>query len=274
YNVTQDALRVVVQLIADFLGTPVGVLGQRNGQDVVQVGVRARLQLLLQGEHVVLVVVGGVQGGRSRRWNPGGVGTGLHVTDLLLQHGCHQVRHGPHAFTDLCLAGQAGGQTNVHVPVFVGGNPLLATHGGLAHHRTGFHGRMDFVTGTVEEAGIDEHHTLFGGSDTGFQVDGGAALFVHDAHFQGIALHAQHVFDTGKQLVGEGDLFRSVHLRLDDVHAAFAAVGTAGVAVQVVQGNQAGEQPVHDAFGQLVALLVENRRVGHQVANITHKQQG
>src|SRR5690606_25118718 len=59
----------------------------------------------------------------------------------------------------------------------------------------------------------------------------------------------------------------------DDIHTAGTAVGAGGIAFQVVQGNQAGEQAIHDAFGQLVALFVQNRRVGHQVANVAHKQQ-
>ena len=31
-------------------------------------------------------------------------------------------------------------------------------HVGLADHRAGFHGGVDFIAGTVEEAGIDEEH--------------------------------------------------------------------------------------------------------------------
>src|SRR5690554_1013465 len=273
YNVPQDALGVVVQLVADFFFAPVGVLGQRNGQDVVQISMGTVFQLFLAGKHIDLVVVGSVQGGGGWRGNPGGVGTSLHVTDFLLQHVGHQVRHGPHAFTNLRLTRQASGQAHIDVPVFVGTDPLLAAHGGLAHHGAGFHGGMDFVTGTVEEAGVDEDNTLFGFGNTGFQVDRGTALFVHDAHFQGIARHAQHVFDAGEQLVGKSHFFRAVHLRFDDIHTAGTTVGAGGIAFQVVQGNQAGEQAIHDAFGQLVALFVQNRRVGHQVANVAHEQQ-
>src|SRR5690606_24932843 len=135
-----------------------------------------------------------------------------------------QVRHGPHALADLGATGQAQVQAVVDVPVLVGGDPLLGLHGGLANHRAGFHGGVDFVTGTVEEAGVDEHHALAGGLDARLEVDGGAALFVHDADLQGVAGQAEDVLDAGEDLAGEGHFFRTVHLRLDDVDRAGAAV--------------------------------------------------
>src|SRR5690606_14473002 len=75
HHVAEDALRVVVQLVALFLVAPVGVLGQRDGQDIVHRGLGALGQFGLTGEHVDLVVVHGVQGGGSRGRYPGGVGT-------------------------------------------------------------------------------------------------------------------------------------------------------------------------------------------------------
>src|SRR5690554_494424 len=274
YNVTQDALDVVVDLVLLLLGTPVGVLSQRNGQDVVHRGEGALGQFLLTLEHVDLVVVQGVQRGSSGGGYPGGVGTGHRVADLLLQHGGHQVRHGPHALADLGAAGQAEVQTVVDVPVLVGSNPLLGLHGSLAYHGAGLHGGMDLVTGTVEEAGVDEHHALAGRFDAGLEVDGGATLLVHDAHLQGVAGQAQQVFHPVEQLIGEGHFLGAVHLRLDDVHRAGAAVPAAGVALEVVDGNQAGDDTVHDAFGHFVAVLVEDGIVGHQVADVAHEQHG
>ena len=133
---------------------------------------------------------------------------------------------------------------------------------------------MDLVTGAVEEAGVDEHNALAGGLDAGFQVDGGATLFVHDADFQGVARQAQHVFNAAEQLGGERHLFRTVHLRLNDVDRTGAGVLAAGVAVQVVHGDQAGDRCVHDAFRHFVAVLVQDRVVGHQVADVANEQQG
>ena len=189
------------------------------------------------------------------------------------EHGGHQVGHGPHALADLRLALQAGGQADVDVVVLVGADPLLRLHGALAHHGAGFHGGVDLVAGAVEEAGVDEHHAILGRLDAGLQVHGGAALLVHDADLQGVARQAEDVLDAAEQLVGEGGFFRTVHLRLDDIHAAGAAVLAAGVAVQVMNGDQAGEQTVLDAFRHFVAVLVEDRIVGHQVADVAHEQQ-
>lgn len=215
----------------------------------------------------------GVQGGGSRRRHPGGVGTGQRVGDLLLKHGSHQVGHGPHALADLRTALQAGGQANVDVVVLVGTDPLLVFHGAFAHHGAGFHRGVDFIASAVEETGVDERHALGGSLDAGLEVDRGTALLVHDADLDGVAWHAQKVFDLAEDFGGESDFFRAMHLRLDDVHAAGAGVLAAGVAVEVVQGDQVGEQAVLDTFGDFVALGIEDRRVGHQVANVTHEQQ-
>jgi hypothetical protein len=39
---------------------------------------------------------------------------------------------------------------------------------------------VDFIAGAVEETGIDENHPVRSGTDRGLQVDGGAALLVHE----------------------------------------------------------------------------------------------
>src|SRR5690606_27416314 len=167
HHIAEDALDVVVDLVLLLFRAPVGVLGQRDGQDIVYRGKRTLGQFLLAIEYVDLVVMQRVQGSGGRRRYPGGVGASHGMVDLLLEHARHQVGHGPHALADLRPAGQAAVQAMVHVPVFVGGDPLLPLHGGLAHYRAGFHGGMDLVTGAVEEAGVDEHHALAGGLDAG-----------------------------------------------------------------------------------------------------------
>ena len=156
-RIPEDALGVVVQLGLLVGLRPVGLGGDGDGEDVFQLGALAALgDLGLAGQHVDLVVVGGVQGGGGGAGHPGAVGTGLGMADLLLQHGLHQVRHGPHALADLGDAGQAAGQTHVDVVVFVGVDPRLGLHVALAHHRAGFHRGMDLVAGAVEEARVDE----------------------------------------------------------------------------------------------------------------------
>ena len=42
---------------------------------------------------------------------------------------------------------------------------------------------------------------------------------------------------------------------------------------QVVQGDQGGDHGVHDAFEDFRALVVEDRRVGHQVADVAHQHE-
>src|SRR5690606_26898136 len=170
HYVAEDALAVVVQLGLLFGIGPVGVRGQRDGQDVIQRGALAALQLGLDLGDADAVIMGGMQRTGGRRRYPGAVGAGLRVTDFLLHHLLHFIRHGPHALADLGVARQAALKTDIHVPVFVGGNPLLLLHVGLAHHGARFHGGVDLIAGTVEEAGVDEHDTLFGNTDTFFQV--------------------------------------------------------------------------------------------------------
>ena len=186
HHVTQHALRVVIQLLLNFLG---GQLAgqQRNGKDVVQGRTGAAGQLFLNLSHVDFMVVGHVQRGGSRRRHPGTVGTSFRVTGLIGHHLRHFVGHGPHAFTDLGVTFQAAFQANVHVPVFVGADPRQGFHFTLGCHGARFHGGVHFITGAIQEAGVDEDDTLLGLTDTLLQVHSGATLFIHNANFQGVS---------------------------------------------------------------------------------------
>ena len=120
---------------------------------------------------------------------------------------------------------------------------------------------------------------LLGGGNTGFQVDAGAALFVHDAELDGADLQAQHLLDAGEQLGGKRHLSGAVHLGLDDVDRALARVAN-GVflgAGQVVHGDGGGHHRVQNAFGDFALgtglVGVQNGRVGHQVADVAHKHE-
>jgi hypothetical protein len=84
----------------------------------------------------------------------------LRVADLLLQHGGHQVGHGPHALADLRLAAQAALQAHQHVAALVGLDPGAGLHVALAQHRAGLHGGVHLVAGAVQEAGVDEGHAV------------------------------------------------------------------------------------------------------------------
>ncbi len=172
-----------------------------------------------------------VQRCAGRRRYPCGVGAGLGVTDLLLEHVCHQLGHGPHALADLRLALQAAGQSGVDVPVLVRTDPLLLLHLGLAHHRAGFHGGVDLVAGAVEEAGVDEHDAVDGFLDAGGEVDRRTTLLVHDADLERVLRKPEDLLDTAEQFGGEGNFLGTVLLGLDDVDRAGAAVVERSVGV-------------------------------------------
>ena len=78
-----------------------------------------------------------------------------------------------------------------------------------------------------------------GGADALLEVHRGAALLVHDADLQRVAREAERVLDAAEQLDGERDLLGAVHLRLDDVDAAGAAVAVVATALQVVHRRTA-----------------------------------
>src|SRR5690606_14144032 len=270
-HVTQDALSVVVQFFLDFLGGPAGVSGHRNGQDAVQVVVGVAFQTLLDVDHVDLVVVQGVQRGSGRRWHPGGVATGLHVTNLLFQHFSHQIRHGPHTFTGLSATTQAALQADLNVVALVGRLPVSLFHVGLAHHGTRLHASVDFVARAVQEAGVDEHDTLGGLGNSCFQVHAGAALFVQDAQRDGVGSQTQQAFHTVKALAGNRHFVRTVHFGFDDVQRAAARVF---LQFQIAHADQSGDHGVQNAFRDFATFAVNDGRVAHQVTDVTHEHQG
>ena len=83
-------------------------------------------------------------------------------------------------------------------------------------------------------------------------------------------MELQKVFDPAEQLLGEGHFGRAMHFRFDDVHAASAGVTPA---LQVMHGDQAGDDAVENPFGNFQALVIEDRGVGHQVPDVANKQQ-
>ena len=138
------------------------------------------------------------------------------------------------------------------------------------------HGGVHLVAGAVQEAGVDEGHAGGGGGDGRLQVDGGAALLVHDAQLHGVGLQAQQLFDAAEQLVGKAHFHGAVHLGLDDVDTAGAAVADAvgTVALQVVHGDGGGHHRVQNAFGDFLAFgAPQDGWVGHQVAHIAQEHQ-
>src|SRR3546814_19686678 len=56
----------------------------------------------------------------------------------------------------------------------------------------------------------------------------------------------------------------------DDIYRTRARMAAA---LQVVHGDQTADHGVEDAFEYLVALLVQNGGIGHQMTDIAHEQQ-
>ena len=84
---------------------------------------------------------------------------------------------------------------------------------------------------------------------------------------------AEHLLDRGEQVAGQRHLVGAVHLRLDDVDRAGAAVLGLRAALEVVDREQAGDRGVENAFRNLLALVVEHGVGEHVVADIAHQQQ-
>ena len=163
------------------------------------------------------------------------------------------------------------GEANVDVPVLIGLNPCFRLHCGLRGDGSGFHAGVDLVPSPIEKSGVDKHHSLAGATDTFGEVDGCATLLVHDAHLEGVARQIEEVFYFFKQCHGKADFIGAMHFGFDDVHGACSRILQAAGPFQVVKRAEGREQPVHETFGYLLSLSVENRRVGHEMTDVAHK---
>ncbi len=222
------------------------------------------------------MVVQGVQRGGGGAGNPSGVGASQWVCHFLAQHVGHQIGHGPHAFANLGASAQAAGQAHQHVVALVGLNPRAAFHVAFAHHGAGLHGGVHLVAGAVKKAGVNKGHAVTCGGNARLEVDAGAALFVHDANFDGGLGQAKHALNAFKNLAGKGHFVGAVHFGLNDVHRALARIAYAVLpfTVQVNHGSGYGDHGVHDALGNFLAPRApQNGGVGHQVAHVAHEQQ-
>ena len=164
-------------------------------------------------------------------------------------------------------------QADVDVRKLVRGDPGLALHFGLAHHRAGLHRRVDLVAGAIEKPGVDEGHARFSGADAFLQVDGRATFLVHDADLHGVARQAKHLLDVREDLIRERYFIGTVHLRLHDVDGALRRISQPVRAAQVVHRDQDGAHRVEQALVGFLAVAIEHGGVGHQVADIAHQHQ-
>ena len=271
HHITQQTLRVVFQFLAHFGFGPVGAQRQRRGQQIAKPGGRPQRQFALHGEHIDRMVMHRVQRGGGGRRNPGGVGAGLGMADFLHHHIGHHVGRGPHPLADLRLAGQPAGEPDLHVARLVCGNPRGAFDRAFAQHRPGLHRGVDLVPGAVEETGVDKHDPVFDRMNARGKIGRRPPFFVHHADFDRVARQAEQVFGRIEQIVSERAFLGPVHLGFDDVDAAGAAVGVAAKTREAKRADCAGHHCVHDAFGNFGAIGQQDRRVGHQVADVAHE---
>jgi hypothetical protein len=171
------------------------------------------------------------------------------------------------------MAAQSAFQPDIDVLVLVGRDPGLALDEILAAERPRLHRGVDLVASPVEEAGVDEGHPVLRRADAFLEVDRGAPLLVHDAELHGVALQPQHLLDQRERLVGEGHFLGPVHLRLHDIDRPRDGVPRAGLFAQVVLGDERGDHRVHQPLVGLRPVLQQDRRVGHQVADVPHQHQ-
>ena len=269
HDIAEDALCVVVQFVAHLVGSPVAArLGDRNGEQLGERCKRFGAPRALAGEDVDAMIMCRVQRRSGRRGDPGGVGAGLRMADLLVEHVGHAGGRRPHPLADLRLARQAAGETDLHVAVLISGDPGARLHLALRDHRAGMHCGVHLVAGAVEETGVDEDQPVAHGMDARGEVGAGAPLLVHQPELDRVPRQREQVLDRVEQAVGEGGLGRAVHLRLDDVDRAAAAV-----AATVVQRNKRGDDGVEDAFGRIAAVGQANCGRGHQMADGADEQQ-
>ena len=110
--------------------------------------------------------------------------------------------------------------------------------------------------------------------DAGRQIGRGAPLLVHDADLQGVFGQAQDGLDRGEEVDGDRHLVRPVHLRLDDIDRAGAAVLEGAPPLQVVNGGRACDQGVQNPFGDFRAVRPLHRVGEHVMADVAHEQEG
>ncbi len=196
------------------------------------------------------------------------------MADFLRQHVRHLVGRSPHAFADLGMARQPIDQADIDVPVFIGLDPGLRFHVVLADHRSGFHRGVDLVAGAIEEAGVDEHDAL----RARFWMQ---ALRLTVVRRSSSMMPTFMVFAASDSIFStrpnsshrQRDLVGAVHLRLDDIDRAVAAVAQLRIALQVVDREQAGDGGIEHAFRNFLAVGVEHGIGEHVMADIAHQHQ-
>ena len=193
------------------------------------------------------------------------------MAHLLVEHRRHGIRHGPHALADLRAAAQAASEARVHIPILIGLDPGRTLHVILANDGAGFHGRVDFIAGAVQEARIDEDHAILGGCDAGLEVHRGAAFLIHNAHLQRGARQAQRSLHLTKKRIGPGHFFRPMHFGLHNIHVTSARIQP--LAANIMDRNGRCAEGIQNRLRHFSAI--QRHRIGHHVVtHITHQHHG
>ena len=195
------------------------------------------------------------------------------MADLGVQHGFHQIRHGPHPLADLRAPLQPAGQTDTNVTILIGADPGGVFHLALGHHRPCLHGGVNFVARAVEETSIDKSNAGLGCADTLGKVDRCAALFIHDAQLDGIGRQPQRGLYPGKYLIRKGDFLGPVHLGFNHIDRARDRVAHTVSLLQIVHRDKRGHHRVHQPFADLQPVAVQNGGVRHQVTHVAYQHQ-
>ena len=159
----------------------------------------------------------GMQCGGSWRWYPGATGTGFWMANLLDNHIGHQIWHGPHAFANLRLAWKSTSKPDIDIPILIGWNPSCGFHIAFADHRASIHWCVNLIAGAIKESGIDKGNAWLCRPDTFFQINRGAAFFIHDANFDCIGGKLQKLFDHIKGFNSKSHFIGPVHFRLYNI---------------------------------------------------------
>ena len=195
------------------------------------------------------------------------------MSDLLRHHVGHAIGRGPHALADLRLARKPAGKPDANVAILIGLDPRRRFHLRLGHHRPAAHRGVDFVAGTIEEAGVDEHDPVLHGMDARREIGRCPPLFIHHADLDRVPIERQQILHRIEQPIGEAAFRRPVHLRLDDVDRSRAAVAQFPQPAQIVKPDQAGHHCVENALRRFRSIAQQHRRRRHQMPDIADEQQ-
>ena len=122
---------------------------------------------------------------------------------------------------------------------------------------------MNFITRSIEEAGVNKHESIFDTLNTFMQVCRGSPLLIHNADLQRRPIKSEQVFDHAEQRVRELHFRGTVHFRFYDVDAAKATVRKALRLRAVCQRTSCCNNGVENPFKYFFAISTQDGIVCH-----------